>query len=98
MENMYFDLNNPFEKQVSERLENYMTSGLSMDDTLDAICRDFPYMDNKVREHCENTAFIYYHSGQDGKPAGFLKNVHLLNYKNLVLLLLTIKKKSVVKI
>ena len=83
MENMYFDLNNPFEKQVSERLENYMTSGLSMDDTLDAICRDFPFMDNKVREHCENTAFIYYHSGQDGKPAGFLKNVHLLNYKNL---------------
>ena len=83
MENMYFNLKNPFEKQVSERLEKYMESGLSMDETLEAICRDFPYMDNKLRENCENTAFIYYYSGKDGKTPGFLKHVHLLNYKDL---------------
>ena len=42
------NLNNPFEKQVSERLDDYLRRGLLHDMVLDIIGRDFPYMDAEV--------------------------------------------------
>lgn len=76
-----FDLNNPFEKKVSERLDKYLNQGLPHDMVLDMIGRDFPYMDSDVRDHCENTAFIHHYTGEDGNTAGTFKRVALLHSK-----------------
>lgn len=75
----FFNLNNPFEKQVSERLDEYLKRGLPHDMVLDMIGRDFPYMDSEVSDHCENTAFLHHHTGEDGNIAATFKRVALLN-------------------
>ena len=46
---------------------------------LDMIGRDFPYMDSEVSDHCENTAFLHHHTGEDGNIAATFKRVALLN-------------------
>lgn len=74
-----FNLNNPFEKRVSERLDEYLERGLPHDMVLDMIGRDFPYMDEEVRSRCENTAYVHYHSGPDGNVAATFKRVALLH-------------------
>ena len=74
-----FNLNNPFEKRVSERLDEYLRRGLPHDMVLDMIGRDFPYMDEEVRSRCENTAYVHYHSGPDGNVAATFKRVALLH-------------------
>ena len=74
-----FNLNNPFEKRVGERLDEYLERGLPHDMVLDMIGRDFPYMDEEVRSRCENTAYIHYHSGPDGNVAATFKRVALLH-------------------
>lgn len=81
MQNEFFNLNNPFEKAVSERLDEYLHRGLPHDVALDMIGRDFPCMDSEVREHCENTAFIHHYTGEDGNAAATLKRVALLHGK-----------------
>ena len=79
MPETFFNLNNPFEKQVSERLDEYLDRGLPHDMVLDMIGRDFPYMDSEVREHCENTAYLHHHTGEDGNIAATFKRVALLH-------------------
>lgn len=79
MAESFFDLNNLFEKQVSERLDEYLRRGLPHDMVLDMIGRDFPYMDEEVRSRCENTAYVHYHSGPDGNVAATFKRVALLH-------------------
>ena len=79
MPETFFNLNNPFEKQVSERLDEYLDRGLPHDMVLDMIGRDFPYMDSEVRDHCENTAYLHHHTGEDGNIAATFKRVALLH-------------------
>lgn len=74
-----FNLNNPFEKRVGERLDEYLRRGLPHDMVLDMIGRDFSYMDEEVRSRCENTAYVHYHSGPDGNVAATFKRVALLH-------------------
>lgn len=81
MTDSFFDLDNPFERTVNERLESYFRRGLPHDMVLDMIGRDFPYMDAAVREHCENTAYLHYFSGSDGNIAATFKRVALLHSK-----------------
>lgn len=65
MPNNYFNLNDPFEKQVSERIDEYLHRGLPHDVVLDMIGRDFPCMDSEMRDHCENTVFIHHYTGEE---------------------------------
>lgn len=81
MPETFFNLNNPFEKQVSERLDEYIKRGLPHDMVLDMIGRDFPCMDAEVRDHCETTAYIHHYSGKDDKIAATFKRVALLHSK-----------------
>ena len=81
MTDSFFDLDNPFERTVNERLESYFRRGLPHDMVLDMIGRDFPYMDAAVREHCENTAYLHYFSGSDGNIAATFQRVALLHSK-----------------
>lgn len=81
MPDIFFDHSNPFEKQVSERLTKYLHQGLPHDTVLDMIGRDFPYIDEKVRENCENVAYLHYHSGEDGNIIATFKRVALLHSK-----------------
>lgn len=81
MPKTFFNLDNPFERKVSERLDEYLKRGLPHDMVLDMIGRDFPCMDAEVMDHCETTAYLHYHSGQDGKIAGTFKRVALLHSK-----------------
>ena len=81
MPETFFNLNNPFEKQVSERLDEYLKQGLPHDKVLNMIGRDFPYMDNEVSDHCEDTAFIHHYTGEDGNTAATFKRVALLHGK-----------------
>lgn len=79
MPKTFFNLDNPFERKVSERLDEYLERGLPHDMVLDMIGRDFPYMDEEVRSRCENTAYVHYHSGPDGNVAATFKRVALLH-------------------
>ena len=79
MPKTFFNLDNPFERKVSERLDEYLERGLLHDMVLDMIGRDFPYMDEEVRSRCENTTYVHYHSGPDGNVAATLKRVALLH-------------------
>ena len=79
MPKTFFNLDNPFERKVSERLDEYLKRGLPHDMVLDMIGRDFPYMDEEVRTRCENTAYVHYHSGPDGNVAATFKRVALLH-------------------
>lgn len=83
MADSFFDLNNPFEKQVSERLDEYLRQGLPHDTVLYMIGRDFPYMSMKVREHCEVTAYLHHYSGNDGMIASAFKHMVLLHSSSL---------------
>ena len=79
MPETFFNLNNPFEKQVSERLDEYLKCGLPHDKVLNMIGRDFPYMDSEVSEHCEDKAFIHHYTGEDGNTAATFKRVALVH-------------------
>lgn len=79
MPKTFFNLDNPFERKVSERLDEYLERGLPHDMVLDMIGRDFPYMDEEVRSRCESTAYVHYHSGPDGNVAATFKRVALLH-------------------
>lgn len=83
MEPKFFDLSNPFERQVSERLYEYLKLGLEHDTVLEMIGRDFPYMNAEVRDHCENAAFLYYYTGCDGNTVVFVKDVKLVHSKHM---------------
>lgn len=83
MADSFFDLNNPFEKQVSERLDEYLRQGLPHDTVLYMIGRDFPYMSMKVREHCEVTAYLHHYSGNDGMIVSAFKHMVLLHSSSL---------------
>lgn len=83
MEPKFFDLSNPFERQVSERLDQYLKMGLEHDTVLEMIGRDFPYMDANVRGHCEDAAFLYYYTGCDGNTVVFVKDVKLVHSKHM---------------
>ena len=77
-----FDQNNPFEKQISERLDEYLNSGLNHDQVLYMIGRDFPYMDSDVRERCENAAFVHRYTTDGGSAAATYKRIALLHSKS----------------
>lgn len=83
MADSFFDLNDPFEKQVSERLDEYLRQELPHDTALYMIGRDFPYMSMKVREHCEVTAYLHHYSGNDGMIAAAFKRMVLLHSSSL---------------
>ena len=74
-----FDLNNAFEKQVCERMEEYMSHGTAHDQVLEMIGYDFPYMDSSVWDHCVVYAFLRCHTGADGKAAASIKSVAFLH-------------------
>ena len=78
MADIYFDMTNPFEKAVCERLNGYMNSGLDHDKALEMIGRDFPYMDTEVQDHCNSEAFAHYYITDDGNLAASMKRM-LLN-------------------
>ncbi len=82
MEPKFFDLSNPFEREVSERLDKYLQLGLPHDTVLEMIGRDFPYMSAEVRDHCDNVAFLYYYTGCDGNAVVFVKDVKLAHSKH----------------
>lgn len=83
MESEFFDLTNPFEREVCERLDQYLKTGLEHDTVLEMIGRDFPYMDANVRGHCEDAAFLYYYTGCDGNTVVFVKDVKLVHSKHM---------------
>lgn len=81
MANIYFDMTDPFEKDVCERLNGYMSSGYDHDSALEMIGRDFPYMDTEVQDHCNSEAFSHYCITDDGKLAASMKRMLLLHEK-----------------
>ena len=81
MANIYFDMTDPFEKDVCERLNGYMSSGYDHDSALEMIGRDFPYMDTDVQDHCNSEAFSHYCITDDGKLAASMKRMLLLHEK-----------------
>ncbi len=66
MENEFFNLSDPFEKAVSERLESYMNDGSDHDTVLKLIYRDFPNMDGELVNKCADAAYKRYFCGKEG--------------------------------
>ena len=83
MANIYFDMTDPFEKDVCERLNGYMRSGYDHDSALEMIGRDFPYMDTEVQDHCNSEAFAHYYITDDGNLAASMKRMLLLHEKSM---------------
>ena len=53
-------MNNAFERKVEERLQEYLQKGEDHDRVLQMICRDFPCMDEKTRNHCADIVYRHY--------------------------------------
>ena len=83
MDGIFFNKAVPFEKEVSDRLEEYLASGLSHDTVLELIGRDFPYMDNRIQELCSSDTFVHYYTTTDGRIAAPIKRVLLLHDRNM---------------
>ena len=74
-----FDFNDPFERSVSERLQEYLQKGVDHDKVLQMIRRDFPCMDEKTRNHCEDLVYRHYFTNEEGKVTATLKHAELMN-------------------
>lgn len=61
-----FNLNDPFEKLVYNRLEEHMR-GNDADYVLALMGRDFPFMSAELKTKCEKMVFEYYHTNAQGK-------------------------------
>ena len=61
-----FNLNDPFEKLASDRLEEHMI-GNDYDYVLGLIGRDFPFMSAELKAKCERRVFEYYRRNVQGK-------------------------------
>ncbi len=87
MDEILFNLNDPLEKKVNDRLEEYMKSGKPFDKVFDMIVRDFPYMSMELVERCEHKAYRHFFMGEDGRPVATVKHVAImhnrLKYKSL---------------
>lgn len=79
MDEMFFNIENPFEKEVGTRLDQYLQQGTPHDVALERIGRDFPYIDPALRDNCEKAAYIHHYSGTDDKIAASIKQVVLLH-------------------
>ena len=61
-----FDLNDPLEKLVNNRLEEHMR-GNDADYVLALMGRDFPFMSSELKAKCERKVFEYYHTNAQGR-------------------------------
>ena len=61
-----FNLKDPFEKLVSDRLEEHMI-GNDYDNVLALMGRDFPFMSAELKAKCERRIFEYYRRNAQGK-------------------------------
>lgn len=83
MEDNFFNLNDPFQNIVYERMQEYMRRGLGHDKVLMLIGNDFPYLENDLYDKCVNYAYRYYVSGLGDKAIASFKHVALLNSSNI---------------
>ena len=78
MEN-FFNLGNPVEKKLYERLLKYLGMNMSADEILVRLGRDYPFIPDNLRDQCESAIFNYYEvSGEDEMTADF-KMMNLLH-------------------
>ena len=73
------EMNNAFERKVEERLQEYLQKGEDHDTVLEMICRDFPCMDEKTRNHCADIVYRHYFTNEEGKVTATLKHAELMN-------------------
>ena len=84
MENEFFNLSDPFEKAVSERLESYMNDGSDHDTVLKLIYRDFPNMDGELVNKCADAAYKRYFCGkEDTHTVASIKDVLVVHGNHL---------------
>lgn len=61
-----FNLKDPFEKEVYNRLKMHIR-GNDCDYVIASMHRDFPYMSEELRAKCHQAAFEHYHTNAKGK-------------------------------
>lgn len=84
MEEKTFDLSNPFEKAVYERLMSYIDDGSDHDTSLKLLGRDFPYMDSDLIQMCVDTAYkTYFNSKGNGNNIASIKSVVVVHSNHL---------------
>lgn len=79
MTDKFFNLENPIEKAVYERLKKYALSGKDYDTVIGMIGRDFPNLDSGLRDACHATAFRHYFTDNGKKGVGMVKQVEILH-------------------
>lgn len=79
MDEKLFDLCDPFQKKVNERLDDYFMSGRTHDEVLDMIARDFPYMSAELRECCEHKAYKHFFTGDGNRSVALFKRVVVMH-------------------
>ena len=79
MNEILFNLDDPFQKKVNDRLDDYFMSGRTHDEVLDMIARDFPYMGAELRECCERKAYKHFFTGDGNRSVALFKRVVVMH-------------------
>lgn len=75
----FFNLENPLEKKLYERMRKYIDMNMSSDEILVRLGRDYPFIPDNLRDQCESAIFNYFEvSGEDEMTADF-KMMNLLH-------------------
>ena len=78
-----FNLNDPEEKRIHDRLLTYFKSGKSYDAVINMVALDFPFMNGEVRDCCEHMIFEHFCTSAEGEVNAEVRKIYLFHGNNI---------------
>ena len=75
----FFNLENPVEKKLYERLRKYIDMNMSADEILVRIGRDYPFIPDNLRDQCKSAVFNYFEVSGEHEMTAEFKMMNLLH-------------------
>jgi adenylate kinase family enzyme len=75
----FFNLENPVEKKLYERLIKYVDMNMSADEILVRLGRDYPFIPDNLRDQCESAVFNYFEVSGEHEMTAEFKMMNLLH-------------------
>lgn len=77
------DLNNCLERKLHERLEKYLSQNRTYESVMQLIAQDFPYLEEKLKEHCDDIIYAHYNLSKDREQNAVVRKLALLHVNDL---------------
>ena len=75
----FFNLENPAEKKLYERMRKYIDMNMSADEILVRLGRDYPFIPDNLRDQCESAIFNYFEVSGENEMTAEFKMMNLLH-------------------